>query len=105
MEAGTYKPFFESVIDTLAGVMELRDNAEEQFIEYGGQTIIEHTIRGGATNMIKNPALVMILDCNAQALTYWKELGLTSKAYKAMKGDMQTETGSSLEDLLSNMGI
>lgn len=27
--AGTYQPFFDSVIDSLAGIMEMRDNAQK----------------------------------------------------------------------------
>ena len=104
-EAGTYQPFFDSVIDTLAGVMELRDNAQERFDALGGNTVVAHTNRGGSTNIVKNPALVVIMECNAQALAYWKELGLTSKAYKQMQGALTIEEGGSLEKVLANIGI
>lgn len=105
-EAGTYQPFFESVIDTLAGIMELRDNAQEKFEASGGNTIVKHTNKGGSTNIVKNPALVVLMDCNAQALAYWRELGLTSRSYKAMTGSLNVKVESrSLEDALAELGI
>ena len=104
--AGTYQSFFDFVIDTLAGILELRDNAQEKFEASGGNTIVKHTNKGGVTNIVKNPALVVVLDCNAIALTYWKELGLTSRAYKSMTGSLNTKVEQkSLEDMLSDMGI
>ena len=81
-DAGTYKPYFDSVIETLAGLLEMRDNAQEQFEKSGGETVVEHTNKGGSTNRVKNPALVVLMDCNAQALNYWKELGLTPAGLK-----------------------
>lgn len=81
-DAGTYRDYFDSVIDTLAGIMELRDGAQEQYEENGGTAVVSHTNKGGATNMIKNPALVILMDCNAQALAYWRDLGLTPAGLK-----------------------
>lgn len=104
--AGTYKPFFDSVIDTLAGIMETRDNAEEKFYASGGQTIVKHTNKGGNTNIVKNPALVVLMDCNASALQYWTALGLTARSYKQMFSDMKPPTSKkSLEDVLGELGI
>lgn len=103
-EAGTYQPFFNSVIDSLAGIMELRDNAQEKFEASGGNTIVKHTNKGGSTNIVKNPALVVLMDCNAQALAYWAQLGLTPKSYKAMTGSLNVRVESrSLEDILAEM--
>ena len=105
-DAGTYQPFFDSVIDSLAGIMELRDNAQERFEATGGSTIVKHTNKGGSTNIVKNPALVVLMDCNAQALAYWRELGLTSRSYKAMTGSLNVQVSSrSLEDALADLGI
>lgn len=105
-EAGTYQPFFDSVIDSLAGIMELRDNAQERFEATGGSTIVKHTNKGGSTNIVKNPALVVLMDCNAQALAYWNAMGLTAKSYKAMTGSISVQVKSkSLEEALSELGI
>lgn len=104
--AGTYQPFFESMIDTLAGIMETRDNAQERFEATGGNTIVKHTNKGGSTNIVKNPALVVLMDCNSQALQYWHQLGLTPKSYKAMNGTLNIKVESkSLEEALADLGI
>lgn len=104
--AGTYQSFFDDVIESLAGIMELRDNAQEKFEASGGNTIVKHTNKGGSTNIVKNPALVVLMDCNAQALAYWRELGLTSRSYKAMTGSLSVQIESrSLEDALADLGI
>jgi hypothetical protein len=104
--AGTYQPFFDSVIDSLAGIMELRDNAQEKFELSGGSTIVKHTNKGGSTNIVKNPALVVLMDCNTQALAYWRELGLTSRSYKTMTGSLNVQVESkSLEEALADLGI
>ena len=42
-KAGTYKPFFDAVIDTLAGILEERDEAQATFEKLGGQVIVKHT--------------------------------------------------------------
>lgn len=105
-EAGTYKPFFDHVISTLAAIMEMRDEALAKFEEAGGETVIEYTNKNGSTNMVKNPAMVAVMDCNAQALAYWRELGLTSKSYRQMMGKMDTEDkGGGLDDVLSELGL
>ena len=101
-DAGTYKPYFEDVIATLAGILENRDRAQEQF---DGKPIIEHTDQRGHKNMVKNPALVIINECNAQALTFWKELGLTAKAFQAMQNNGFKKAETSFEDVLKNIGI
>ena len=105
-KAKTYQDFFDPVIDTLAGILELRDNAKISYEAEGGQVTVEHTNKGGNTNIVKNPALVVLMDCNAQALNYWRELGLTARSYKSMTGslDIKVET-KSLEDMLAEMGI
>lgn len=102
-EAGTYRTFFDSVIDTLAGIMETRDNAQEKFEALGGETIVKHTNKGGATNIVKNPALVVLMDCNTQALQYWRDLGLTPAGYKRLNADVVKEENGSLEGLLEKM--
>lgn len=104
--AGTYQPFFDSVIDTLAGVLAMRDDAQEQFEASGGNTVVAYTNKGGSTNLVKNPALVVIMDCNTQALAYWKELGLTAKAYKGTTGSIKpVQDSTTLEDALASLGV
>ena len=105
--AGTYQPHFDSVIDSLAGIMELRDNAQDKFDKLNGQTVIKHTTKTGAVNIVKNPALAIILDCNAQALAYWRDLGLTPAGLKRLgEKDMIIKTEkSTLADVLNGLGV
>ena len=55
-EAGTYKPFFDTVIDQLAGILEVRDNAQAIFEASGNSPVITHTNKSGHVNMVKNPS-------------------------------------------------
>ena len=80
--AGTYKQFFDPIIDSLAEIMELRDKAKEKFEESGSETVVEYTNKNGSTNAVKNPALVVVMECNTQALAYWRDLGLTPAGLK-----------------------
>ena len=103
--AGTYRPFFDTVIDTLAGILERRDEALRQYELSGGHVIVAHTNKGGATNLEQNPALRAINDMNRDALAYWRDLGLTPAGLKrinedAVKGKPKQNTlGSVLKDL------
>lgn len=103
-EAETYKPFFDSVINTLADILETRDKAKAQFEETGGDTIVEHTNKAGATNLAQNPALRLVNDLNRDALTYWRELGLTPKGLKtinemALKEEKEDALTKALKEL------
>lgn len=105
-EAGTYQPFFDLAIEQLAGIMETRDQAQKQYKAMGKSPVIKHTNKGGATNLVKNPALVVINDCNQQALAYWRDLGLTPAGFKKLNGGAITkDNAGSFEDLLSDLGI
>lgn len=105
-KAGTYKPFFDSIIDTLAGIMELRDKAQQQFEESGGHAVVQYTNKGGATNPAKNPALIVIMDCNAQALAYWRDLGLTPAGLKKINEEsLKESSASSLEKALASFSF
>ena len=103
-EAGTYQPYFDAVIDTLAGIMEQRDAAETKYVKSGGNPIVKHTNKGGATNIVKNPALVVVMEMNMQALAYWRDLGLTPAGLKkineaAMKGKKRSALAEALAEL------
>ena len=103
--AGTYRKYFDPVITTLSGILEKRDEAEELYIKIGANPIIKHTNKGGATNIVKNPALIIWDDLNKSALSYWRDLGLTPAGLKkideaALKGKKQ----SALEKALSELG-
>ena len=105
-DAGTYKPFFDSVIDTLAGILEKRDGAEAVYAATGSLPIVEHTNQGGATNMQQNPALRLINDLNRDALAYWRDLGLTPSGLRKINDAAMKEARkeSALEKALRSLG-
>lgn len=103
-EAGTYQQYFEHTIDTLAQIMEARDKAHEQFVTSGSAPTIIYTNKAKERNVVKNPILVMELDLNAQALAYWRDLGLTPAGLKKLNAEVVKEKNDgSLEKLLSKV--
>lgn len=103
--AETYRPYFDDVIDTLAGILERRDKAQEAFDAAGGEVIVEHTNKGGATNYEQNPALRLINDLERDALTYWRDLGLTPAGLKRINEEgLQKKKGNALAEALRDLG-
>lgn len=103
--AGTYRPFFDAVIDTLADIQERRDLALEAFEKTGGNVIVKHTNKGGATNLEQNPALRLANDLNRDALAYWKELGLTPAGLKKInEKSMEKPKQSALAEAIKAIG-
>ena len=80
--AETMRDEFVPVIHSLAVILEERDRAYEQYVAEGAQPVIIRTSDRGAENPAKNPLLVTWMDLNAQALTYWRDLGLTPAGLK-----------------------
>lgn len=96
----TYIP----AIETLSEILEQRDKTKKEFLKDGGQSVKEYTNKAGATNLIKNPLLILWDDLNKSALAYWREMGLTPSSYKKMMGDTQKqEKQSSLAEALSSI--
>ena len=101
IKAGTYADWCDNVIDSLASILEKRDAAEEQYKLTNSKPIISHTNKAGATNLVKNPTLVMWNDLNTSALSYWRDLGLTPSAFRKLTGDgIQKEKGGGLAEVL-----
>lgn len=103
-QAGTYQPQFKYVIETLAQIMEDRDRVHEQYVQSGAQPTIIHTNKAKEANVVKNPALVMEMELNTQALAYWRDLGLTPAGLKKLNADVvkEKQTGN-LEQLLEGL--
>lgn len=101
-KAGTYKPFFDSTIETLAAIMERRDSAQKTFDKMGGETIITRVDDG---RVVKNPAYVTLAECDRDALAYWRDLGLTPAGLRKINEDKLKEQGESLESVLANIGV
>ena len=105
VQAGTYRPYFDEVIKTLAEILEKRDDAEEIYQKNGGIPLVEHTNTHGATNVSKNPALMLWDDLNKSALAYWRDLGLTPAGLKKIdETAMQPKRKSTIAEVLKEIG-
>lgn len=104
-EVGAYRPAFDSVIDTLASILEQRDIAYAHFMEDGRITVKKISDRG-SVNLAKNPKMQAWCDLNTQALAYWRDLGLTPAGLKRInESAMKEEKGiSALEKALVKLG-
>lgn len=106
-QAGTYREFFDPVIDTLAGILEKRDDAEKQLEDEGRVLVVEHTNKGGSTNLEQSPIVRLINDLNRDALQYWRDLGLTPAGLKKINDGMAAKNEmkkSALEEALLSLG-
>ena len=101
---GQTEKAYDSVVNTLADILEQRDAVYQQYQDEGGNPVREYTNKGGATNTTKNPLLVLWDDLNKSALAYWRELGLTPSSYKKMTGDApKKEKGGGLAEALKSL--
>lgn len=104
-DAGTYRNYFDHVIDTLSDILARRDKLQKQFDESGAEAIVEHTNKSGATNLEQNPALRLINDLNRDALQYWRDLGLTPAGLKKINDKaLQKQRTSALAEALKSLG-
>ena len=101
---GQTEKAYDSVVNTLADILEQRDAVYQQYQDEGGNPVREYTNKGGATNTTKNPLLVLWDDLNKTALAYWRELGMTPSSYKKMTGDApKKEKGGGLAEALKSL--
>lgn len=91
------------MIATLADILEKRDKAQKLFESSGGNILVKHTNKAGATNIEQNPCLRLINDLNRDALAYWRELGLTPKGLKAINDNIGKEKKGTFEDLINDI--
>lgn len=102
-DAGTYQDYFDSVIDSLAQIMEYRDITHKKWVEEGCEPIIIHTNKAGEPNPTKNPLLTLLNDLHTQSLAYWRDLGLSPSGLKKLKADIVVSNDSTFEDLLNKL--
>lgn len=106
-KAGTYQSFFDDIISTLSEILEKRDSCSKLYEQKPMPIVM--MVKGGAKKPCKNPALLLWLDLNERALTYWRELGLTPSGLKnlGMKADSagRPTLNSILEDIKREQGI
>lgn len=102
---GTYKSSFDPAIDTLAEKGALRDTVRELFAASGGNVIVNHTNKAGATNIEQNPLLRMMNDLDRDLLAYWRDLGLTPAGLKRIDDQsMKPKKKSALQEALTGLG-
>ncbi len=102
---GTYQDAFASMIDTLAMILSERDKTYEKYVENGAKPVVEYTNKNGSTNLVKNPLLVTWSDLNAQALSYWRDLGLTPAGLKKIdEAAVKNKKTSALGEVLKSLG-
>ena len=103
-ELGNEEKAYDSVISTLADILEQRDAVYKQYRDEGCHPVREYTNKGGATNITKNPLLVLWDDLNKSALAYWRELGMTHSSYKNRNGHgRKKERPGGLEQALAKI--
>lgn len=103
--AGTYRPHFDSVISTLAAILEKRDAAQKEFDSSGRKMIVEHTNKSGSAYREQNPLLRLINELNRDALAYWRDLGLTPAGLKKIDEDaLKKKKESALAVALRSLG-
>lgn len=101
---GNENKAYDPVVSTLADILDQRDKVYSSYIEDGEHPVCEYTNKGGATNMTKNPLLILWDDLNKSALAYWRELGLTPSGYKKMTGaSPKKEKTSGLAEALQSL--
>ena len=83
---GTYRPEFAPIIERLALLYCQRDAIEAQYLKSGGEPVIMHTNKSGATNPARNPILISRDQVYCQILAHERELGLTPSAMKKLRG-------------------
>ena len=81
-EANIYKKAFDQPITALSEILEQRDIAFKEFLDSGGEMVVEVTSDRGAVNFRKNPRMQVWNDLNTQALAFWRDLGLTPAGLK-----------------------
>lgn len=95
VRAGLYQVSFDSVINSLADILEQRDLAFHKF-------------RNDKLDMIQNGKINQLLvlwdNLNKTALAYWRELGLTPASLRKInEGALKTKNTSSLEEVLREL--
>lgn len=95
---GTYNESYMYTINALARAITDYDKTVQLFDETGGNLVINHTIRNGAVNLVKNPIYLSIEKLRSDIFSFSKELGLTPSG---KKNDQQGSDGSKLLEFLS----
>ena len=101
---GIYRSEFQHAIDGLAKALADRDRTQDMFEKSGGQIIIKHTNKAGATNAIKNPFYLALETLRQDIIVYSRELGLTPSSLKRInENGMKEPKRSKLAEALHGL--
>lgn len=101
---GTYQKAFDPAIDAASLILEARDKAYQEFLDSGGEAVVEHISDRGSVNMKKNPRLEAWMALDKQALEHWKGLGLTVDTLKKINDSaVARQKDSALVEVLKGM--
>lgn len=100
-----YKAEFEHAINGLARALADMERTIELFDKSGGQIMIKHTNKAGATNAVKNPFYLAIETLRKDIMDYSRELGLTPASLKRInESAIKQAKPSSLAAALKELG-
>lgn len=102
-QAGTYQPFFESMIDTLAMILEERDKIYEEYIQSEGVLVERTQDRSRQKYKAKNPLFTAWHDLNTQARMYWSDLGLSPAGLKKINDSLAKKKTSGIVEALKEL--
>ena len=104
-DAGVYQTFFKDTVDALAEILARRGATLEEFEAQGTGLTITYTNKNGDPISKVNPLITLWNTLNTQALSYWKELGLTPSGLKKLNDkSIKVERKSTLEAALEALG-
>jgi P27 family predicted phage terminase small subunit len=100
-----YRPEHEYAIKTFAKTLVNYEKTADLWEKSGGQIVIKHTNRAGATNPATNPYYVVLQTIRTEIIEYSRELGLTPAALKKINESALTKTKpSALTETLQKIG-
>lgn len=83
IENSTYEDSFDSSLQILAEILARRDSVKEAYEEFGGKAYVTND----DGDLVRNPALATLNDCEKTALPYFRDLGLTPAGLKKIDSD------------------
>ena len=102
---GVYHAEFSHVVDTLARTLYDYERTLKSFEDSGGNVVIRHTNKAGATNATKNPYYLALEGMREDILAYSRELGLTPSGLKKInEASMKPVRKSALAEALQAFG-
>lgn len=89
-QAGTWQSCFGPLADQLAETLAQRDEAREKFREEDGELLVEQA-SGKGYRLEPNPLLQLVSSLDQAALAMMRELGLTPRSMRQIKGSVEPE--------------